>query len=201
MILLTLINTEPPGCDTFISLDRLATHSTRLPCCDTGYHLHIIPEMMFTCNGNITGWTAGVVWSHSGNPRIIPELQVWRSELDSGGAFSRVASVQLNINPKAEPTMPTNIIGNYVSKQVFSNNFDVPISVRKGDILGLMQSPQGQMAVVMTSFPYISLPRNYILTSTENSFSNLHNVDLLLSRWNLIEMLQPLIALDISKLT
>ena len=157
--------------------------------------------MTFTCNGNITGWTAGAQWSHSRNPRIIPELQVWRNELDSGGTFSRVASVQLNINPEAEPTMPTNIIGNYVSKQVFSNNFDVPISVRKGDILGLVQSTEGQMAVVMTSFPYISLPRNYILTSTENSFSNLRNVDLRLSRWNRIEMLQPLIALDISKLT
>jgi hypothetical protein len=156
--------------------------------------------MTFTCNSNITGWTAGVMWSHSGNPTIIPELQIWRNELDSGNAFTRVASVQLNVKPEAVPTQPTYIIGNYVTKQVFSNNFNVPISVRKGDVLGLMQSPQGQMVVHMTSFPYVSLPRNYIFISIENSVSNLRNVDLQLSSWNSIEMLQPLIALDISKL-
>ena len=187
--------TDPPGCGTFITLERLATQSTRVPCYEAAYYLHIIPEMTFTCNGNITGWTAGATWSQSSNPLIIPELQIWRNELDSGNAFSRVASVQLN------PVPPTNINinGGYFKKRVFSNSFNAPISVRKGDVLGLMHSPQGQLVVHMTSFPYTSLPRNYIFTSSGN-FSNLHDVDLQLSRWTSVEMLQPLIALDISKL-
>ena len=190
---------DPPGCDTFISLERLSTHSTRIPCCETGYHLHIIPEMTFTCNGNITGWTIGAMWaSQPRNPLITPELQIWRNELDSGNEFSRVASVQLDPGPV--PTIRTNIVGNYFRKRVFSSRLNVPISVRKGDVLGLMQSPQGQIVVHMTSFPYASLPRNYIFTSTENNFSTLLAVDLGLSAWTSIEMLQPLIALDFSKL-
>lgn len=187
---------DPPGCDTFIDLERLATHSTRVPCCEASYYLHIIPEMTFTCNGNITGWTVGATWTQNNNPRIIPELQIWRNELDSGNSYSRFTSVQLNPVP---PTN-TNVNGGNFKKRVFSNSFNTPISFRKGDVLGLMQSPQGQLVVRMTSFPYISLPRNYIYTSSGN-FSNLQDVDLIqLPTWTSVEMLQPLIALDISKL-
>lgn len=191
---ITEIIPDPPGCDTFIDIERLATHSTKLPCCDAAYYLYIIPEMTFTCSGNITGWTVGATWTQTFNPQIIPELQIWRNELDSGSAYSRVASIQLN------PIQPTRLInGGYLKKRVFSNSFNTPISFRKGDVLGLMQSPQGQLRVHMTSFPYVSLPRNYIYTSSEN-FSNLHDVDLQLPMWTSIEMLRPLIALDISKL-
>ena len=190
---------DPPGCDTFITLETLATHSTKTSCCEAPYYLHIIPGMTFTCNGYITRWTVGGSWTQSSDPNIIPELQIWRSELDSGSTFSRVITAQLYPVP---PVASSNVIlngGQYFRKHVFSNNFNPPVSVRKGDVLGLMVSPYGQFTVQMTSFPYISLPRNYIYTSSAN-FSNLRNVDFQLSMWTSVEMLQPLISLDISKL-
>ena len=156
--------------------------------------------MTFTCNGNITGWTAGVLWEfQSNNPLIMPELQIWRNELDSGNAFSRVASVRLDPGTLPTDRPELSIVGRYFRKRVLSNSFNVPISVRKGDVLGLMQTHRGRMVVHMTSFPYVSLPRNYIFTSTE-TLSNLRSVDLQLSSWSSVEMLQPLIALDFSKL-
>lgn len=130
--------------------------------------------------------------SHDAN--VIPELQVWRNVPNTSNAYSRVASARLN------PISPgnTNINGGYIKKRVFSNIFYPPIAVQRGDILGLMLSPSGQLIVQMIEFPDISLPRNYIFTSASD-FSDMLSIDLDGTSWSSIEFLQPLISFDMSK--
>ena len=186
-----IYNAEPPCPNTFIGLETLATYITRTPCCSASYYLHIIPEMTFTCNGNITGWTAGAYWSETSSPQIVSELQVWRNELDLGNTFTRVASAQLI------PIPPANTNHHYPDhRRIFSNKFDSPISVKRGDVLGLILSP-GQMVMHLTSFTDVPLPKNYIYTSSSNF--NMVHVDLDRPEWTSIEPLRPLISLDISK--
>ena len=185
---------DPPRCNMFIDLETLSTYSTRGSCCNYVYYLHIIPQMMFTCNGNITGWSVGASWIRSNDAQILPELQVWRRTPGTAKTYSRVASARLNPIP---PTNP-NINGGYIKKHVFSNNFDSPIAVRQGDILGLLLSPAGQVVIQMIEFPDVSLPRNYIFTSASN-FSDMLSADLDGTRLSSIEFLQLLISLVMSK--
>ena len=185
---------EPAGCNSFINLETLATYATKVSSCSLSYCLHIIPQMTFTCGGNITGWTAGASWVNTNDAMIIPELQIWRKDLGTTSSYSRVTSIPLTPTPPENP----NINGGYIKKQLFSNSFNPPVIVSQGDVLGLLLSTRGQLLIQMASFSFISLPNNYIFMS-DSAFTDMTTADLQSSRVTSTEFLQPLISLEISK--
>ena len=165
--------------------------------CTTTYQLHLIPEMSFDCDGNITGWTAGTTWFQGGREDILPAIQVWRAEQgpdSNGGRYTRVASFPFN------PITPTNlnVNGGYFRKRLFSNTFDPPIRVRRGDVLGLVVSSVGRMKIHLAEVPFLQLPRNYVFLGGSSDFPDMTSVDLQAAAS--IQSQKPVLSLNFSKL-
>lgn len=158
--------------------------------------------MSFNCDGNITRWTAGATWVQRDDTDIAPLIQIWRKAaeqvLDSGDrTYTRVASVPFN------PIPPQNINynGGEFRKRLFTNVFDPPINVRRGDVIGLVLSSVGQMKLHLADVPFVQLPRNYIFTS-RSGFTDVRNIEIQApSSTASMLSLQPVLSLDFSKCT
>ena len=82
----------------------------------------IIPDMNFTCNGNILSWTFGAQWD--ANSQAYTELQIWRSSGD--GSYTKVGSTTI---PFEEEN----------STQLYQYTLTSPLPFQAGDILGFFQ--------------------------------------------------------------
>ena len=83
----------------------------------------IVPDINFTCDGNIVSWTLGAEWE--GNTPHLTELQIWRSV--GGGNYIKVGNTTV-----VEVQSST-------SAQIYHYNLTSPLSFQAGDVLGFFQ--------------------------------------------------------------
>ena len=82
----------------------------------------IVPDMNFTCDGSILGWTFGAQWE--GNSPQYTELQIWRSS--GNGGYTKVGSTTIMFEEEG-------------STQLYQYTLPSPLPFQAGDILGYFQ--------------------------------------------------------------
>ena len=122
--------------------------------------LIVIPEMNFTCNGTITGFTfAGEMKDGDQNPMI----QIWRQNCSQPGVYYRTGA-DIAINEVL-------CVGGFI--QVFAGVFhcnvteDARQKVRPGDVLGLELAPRGNDTVDLSFARVIKGPISYVFSEEQ----------------------------------
>ena len=148
----------------------------------TGPSTRLIPEMNFTCNGVIVGYTAALresEWNTEQNPII----QVWRKNSSHPGSYLKTSSQGIAISDGA---LCVDGLLNEVSSEVFHCNLNKTmsqVSVQPGDILGL-ELPEGTHDGILAFANVSRGPTNCIFTSQGlSSPTTLSNCDLV--NWEL----------------
>ena len=118
----------------------------------------LIPEMNFTCDGSIVGYTvAGVI---IGNHN---EIQVWRERngySQPGVHYNKIASRQIIAN-----LCTGGLKRIHSDEEVFHCNLITGISVQSGDILGLKLSHNSGLAFATAT----KAPTNYVFMERVSS--------------------------------
>ena len=118
----------------------------------------IIPEMNFTCDGSIVGYTvAGPIMGN-------PEIQVWTeiSRSQPGVHYKKIASASRQIHNNLCTGGLKRIRSN---EEVFHCNLMTGISVQSGDILGLKLPRNSGLAFATTT----KAPTNYVFMERVSS--------------------------------
>ena len=128
----------------------------------TGSSTRLIPEMNFTCNGSIVGYTAAL-GEQTGEDAII---QVWRKNTSQPESYYKT-STGIAIDEAL-------CVGGLteVSNQVFHCNLNktTGVPVQPGDILGLKLPAGGNNDDIILTFARVSSgPTNYVFTGQELS--------------------------------
>ena len=120
---------------------------------------NVIPEMNFTCNGTITGYTfAGRMASGDQNPMI----QIWRQNCSHPGDYYRTGADIVIDDALCE--------GGFT--RVFDRVFRCDLmdtahrAVQPGDVLGLELAPQSNDAIDLLFARVIRGPINYVFPSS-----------------------------------
>ena len=102
--------------------------------------LCIMPDVSFSCSGNITslllGATARRATMFNGRT-LYPEIQIWRQTSNKLN-FTRLASQEIRLNP-----------GDFSPDGVLQYNLTTPISFQSGDVLGVYQPVESNSAVTV----------------------------------------------------
>jgi hypothetical protein len=120
--------------------------------------LVVIPEMSFTCNGTITGYTFAGTKMVSGGQN--PEIQIWRQDCSQPGEYYRIGA---NI-------VISDVLCEGEFTQVFDRVFHCNLTdtarqkVQPGDVLGLELTPQGNSAIDVLFARVIKGPMNYLFS-------------------------------------
>ena len=150
-ILLTAVATLAQECTNGFP-DRLAIRAFR-----NDSSARLIPEMKFTCNGTIVGYTVAGIKSGTDNENAV--IQVWRENASQPGVYHKIGpGIRINEGEctasSADPA------------RVFKCRLDGdvnPTSVQIGDILGLDLPPAGDGLMGALAFTTVSSgPTNYI---------------------------------------
>ena len=122
----------------------------------------LIPEMNFTCNGTITGYTfAGITETADGGQN--PVIQIWRQNCSQPGEYYRTdASIVIS-----------EVLCEGGFTKVFDGVFHCNLTdtarqkVRSGDVLGLELAPQGDIAIDLLFARVIKGPMNYLFSEEQ----------------------------------
>ena len=142
----------------------------------------IIPRINFTCNGTITGFTAGVYRFTDRNEH--PVIQVWRPALNGSEIYHKIGEVQL-LDHQVTRFRSNRFIVNIT---LTDNN---TIAVQSGDVVGCYHPPD-------TRYPIRTRPVDGYVLYQFSASHPLTSVDL--SNANRINYQQPLIQFTIGKL-
>ena len=123
----------------------------------------LIPEMNFTCNGTITGYTfAGITEEVVGGGQN-PVIQIWRQNCSQPGEYYRTGASIVISGVLCE--------GGFT--KVFDGVFHCNLvdtarqTVRSRDILGLELAPQGDIAIDLLFARVIQGPINYLFSEEQ----------------------------------
>ena len=150
--------------------------------------LTVIPEMNFTCNGTITGYTfAGEMEDGDQNPMI----QIWRQNHSQPGVYYRTgADIVMN-----------KVLCEGGFTQVFAGVFHCNLSetarrpLQPGDVLGLELAPQreGSINIILSFARVIKGPTNYVFSEEQ-----LSSVKVVLSERDSVNQDLPQITFKVS---
>ena len=152
----------------------------------TGSSTRLIPEMNFTCNGVIVGYTAAL---REQNGDMDPIIQVWRKNTSQPVSYYNILSAGIAIDEAL-------CIGGLttVSSEVFHCNLNKStnrVPVQSGDILGLELPPGNNDDNILIFARVSSGPTNYVFT--RQGLSSIAA----LSNHNLVNRELPQITLEI----
>ena len=121
----------------------------------------LIPEMNFTCNGTITGFTfAGRLENGSQNPMI----QIWRQDHSQPGVYYRTGA-DIVINEVLCEDGFTQMFGEVFAGVFHCNLIETAQQpVQPGDILGLELAPQSNGAIDLSFARVVKGPTNYVFS-------------------------------------
>jgi hypothetical protein len=147
----------PSGCTNgFPARDRIVREVFQST--ESVTRLVVIPEMNFTCNGTITGYTFAGTKMVSGGQN--PEIQIWRQNYSQPGEYYRTG---------ADITI-SEVLCDGEFTQVFDGVFHCNLTdtarqrVRPRDILGLELAPRGNYALDLLFARVIKGPMNYLFS-------------------------------------
>ena len=144
---------------------RLAYRVLPHPASSSQSVIVLIPEMNFTCNGSIVGYTVAGLGSITDNH----EIQIWReseiSHSQSGVHYNKITASSRRICDNL-------CTGGLYIQKIHSNdmlhcNLTTGISVRSGDILGLKLPRHSKLAFAAAT----KAPNNYVFSQGVNSAS------------------------------
>ena len=119
----------------------------------TGPSTRVIPEMNFTCNGIIVGYTAAL---REQNGDMDPIIQVWRKNTSQPETYYKTS---------AGIAIDRTLCVGEVSRQVFQcnlNNITARVRVQPGDILGLELPGDSNDDIILAFARVSSGPTNYV---------------------------------------
>ena len=164
-----------------------------LDVCDmnTNHTLRLIPEMTFTCNGTIVGFTvAGRQWTEGS---VDPIVQIWRQN-SSQNIYYRTSVDEIVVNKETCGETSTVSQGSSDNDQVWYCNLNATnrVPVQAGDILGLLLPPRNDSSFQL-SFARVSRgPTNYVFEDQE-----VQAVDLCNKTGTKLNQEQPQIAVQV----
>ena len=151
----------------------------------------LIPEMNFTCNGTITGYTFAGVTEKMADGGQNPEIQIWRQNCSLPGEYYRTGA----------SIMISEVLCEGGFTEVFDGVFHCNLmdtarqKVRSGDILGLELAPQGDIAIDLLFARVIKGPTNYLFSEEQLHYQSLRVV---LSERDSVNQELPQITFSIS---
>ena len=113
----------------------------------------VIPDINFTCNGSITGWTITARWRTDGNRALFPFLLVLRSA--GGDNYTVEGSTELFVPDDGRASGQ-----NYI----FNGTTDPPVEFQAGDVFGFFQ-PRGGRSRVHLSYERDTGPISYYVST------------------------------------
>ncbi len=167
----------------FLNREALETYGAVI---DTHLRSHVqeqrlIPQLEFTCNGNITKWIIGGHRRPTPLGSAQPQLQVWR-RLPTESAYNRIAysevtDLTLTDRPNVYEVVPSS-----------------PLMIQAGDILGYFQPSHEESGVLLYYLQEFDGPMNY------RRVSNIPMESDFLLQINLIQDTDlPLVTVEIGK--
>ena len=116
----------------------------------------IVPDMNFTCDGSILGWTFGAQWE--GNSPRHTELQIWRSS--GNGGYTKVGSTTIMFEEEG-------------STQLYQYTLTSPLPFQAEDILGYFQGSTSSSQLSLLYETTSSAPQIYytLQSSPASEFS------------------------------
>ena len=125
----------------------------------------LIPEMMFTCNGTVTGF---IVAGSQVRGEQDPIIQIWREDLshsNQGVYYNTVAGIAIN-----ETVCENGLVvqeGEEASRAVFHCDLtrSFQVTVQAGDILGLEIPPQADDDFFVLFTSSTKAPMNFVFDS------------------------------------
>ena len=137
---------------------RLAYRVLPHPASSSQSVIVLIPEMNFTCNGSIVGYTVAglgsIMESH--------EIQIWR-EISHSHQYNKTTAS----SRKIRDDVCTGGLQKIHSNDILHCNLTTGISVRSGDILGLELPHNSRLAFAAAT----KAPNNYVFSEGVNSAS------------------------------
>ena len=126
--------------------------------------LIVVPEMSFTCNGTITGYTfAGILRNGS----QFPVIQIWRQNYSDPGEYYRIGADV--------------VIDDALCEGGFTRVFDgvfrcdlnetAQLEIQPGDVLGLEIAPQSNNTINLSFTRVVKGPTNYVFSEEQFSTS------------------------------
>ena len=113
----------------------------------------IIPDLRFDCDGEITKWIVGAIWSN--NAPLFPELQLWRLNSSRNGVYTKVGTTTLNATTSN-------------SRWLYEFPVEPSLPFWSGDILGIFQ-PSGSQSRLRILYKLGSEnPRNFVFSPPES---------------------------------
>ena len=113
----------------------------------------IIPDLRFDCDGEITKWIVGAIWSDTAT--LLPELQLWRLNSSRNGVYTKVGTTTLNATTSN-------------SSRLYKFPVEPSLQFQTGDILGIFQ-PSGSQSRLRILYKLGSgNPRNYVFSPPGN---------------------------------
>ena len=127
---------------------------------NTNHTLRLIPEMTFTCNGTIVGFT--VAGRQRTERSMNPIVQIWRQN-SSQNIYYRASVEEIVVDKETCGEISTVFQGSDdTDDQVWNLNATNRVPVQAGDILGLLLPPTNDTSFQL-SFARVSRgPTNYI---------------------------------------
>ena len=132
-----------------------------------GSYIRLIPEMSFTCNGVITGYTAAL---RQQNGDQDPVIQIWRKNTSQPGSYYKTSpgiSIDSAICVDGLAQLVTEVSS---GREVLHCNLNqsIRVSVQAGDILGLAKDNDD----IKLAFARVSSgPTNYVFDTSESQLS------------------------------
>ena len=122
--------------------------------------LCIVPDVSFSCSGNIIGLLLGATIKGTIGRTLYPEIQVWRRNSNKLN-YTRLASQEIRLNP-----------GDFSPDGVLQYNLTTPISFQSGDVLGVYQ-PMESNSVVKVYYHDVMMSTMYCSPFASNPPSSL----------------------------
>ena len=130
------------------------------PSSEPAVQLTVIPEMNFTCNGTITGYTfAGQMDGGQQNPII----QIWRQNCTQPGEYYQTGA-DIVINEVFCEGGFTEVFAGVFRCNLTEN---AQRTVRPGDVLGLELAPRGSNAIDLSFARVTKGPINYVFSEEQ----------------------------------
>lgn len=100
----------------------------------------LVPEMNFTCNGTLVGFTFAGINRHKGQQD--PKIQIWRKNISEPSAYHRIGpAIAINISQTDACADGLPKIPMYKRTYLCVLNEVYQVSIQPGDILGLQLPP------------------------------------------------------------
>ena len=134
----------------------------------TSYTLRLIPEMNFTCNGTIVGFTVAG-WRRPSRDDFIPiEVQIWRKNSSLNSTYYITDNeFEIEIN---ESVCTEVFLQAIEGRQVWKCNLNATgnqVEVQAGDVLGILLPPRTDISFLLSIARVSRGPTNYIFENQE----------------------------------